>query len=486
MPDTLAPFLDEIEHLAGTPATSFHMPGHRHGGGRDAIESGWLRALLPFDQSETGRLDYLHQPTGPLQEAQQHAARLFHAEESFFLVGGATAGNLAALLAVHSPGRAVVVERAAHCSVLAALVLSGAVPRYVHNRVDETTGIVLPCSTPQFLAAFAGDVEAAAVHVTAPTYLGLQGDLSALCPAAHDRGLTVVVDEAHGGHFGLHADFPPPALIHGADAAIHGAHKTLGALTQAGLLHVQGTRIDRRRLFDLLSMVQSSSPSAILTGSLDETCRRLSERGGELFHHAVLLAEQAREEIDAVPGLRCYGASELCELPGVAAADPTKLIVASEDAAEIGPALRSLLLEDAVEPELHGPKYVVFTISYADTRETVSRLVQSLERAAGSLRAAPPRSCDAPRTVEPEPAVLAMTPRDAFFSSSRRVDLSASVGEVAAAPVIPYPPGIPLLLPGETIASGAVDYLAELARQDARILGLHETDGDLTLSIVAA
>jgi arginine decarboxylase len=463
---TDAPFLAEIEQLAGAGGGSFHMPAHRNGEGRDGIEVDWLRAVLPFDQSETGRLDYLHHPTGPLAEAQRRAAALFGADESFFLVGGATAGNIAALMAAHAPGQTVVVERAAHRSVLAALVLSGAVPHYLHNQVDEATGIVLPCS------ALPG-VDAAAVHLTSPTYLGLQGDVRAVCAAAHARGVPVVVDEAHGGHFGFHAGLPASALAQGADAAVHGAHKTLGALTQAALLHVQGSRIDRDRLVELLAMLQSSSPSALLTGSLDETCRRLAGSGEEGFENAVRLAEQAREQINADGGLHCYRTDELCALPGVAAADPTKLIVATED----GPALRALLLDERVEPELYGLQYVVFTVSYADTDATVARLVRSLGRVAGSWPAT------AAWHVPPPPAaVAAMTPREAFFSRSRKVELGVAVGEVAAAPVIPYPPGIPLLLPGETIGVEAVDYLAELRRHDTRILGLDERG---TLAVVA-
>jgi arginine decarboxylase len=241
MPDA-APFLAELEQLAAEPGTSFHMPAHRFGLGIDGIETEWLRGVLPFDQSETGRLDYLHHPTGALLEAQRRAAELFHSDETFFLVGGATAGNLAALLAVHRPGDRVVVERAAHRSVLAALVLSGAAPHYVPNQVDSATGIVLPCSGEQFREALESGAPAAAIHVTAPTYLGLQSDVRAVSEGAHSAGVPVLVDEAHGGHFGLHADLPVPAIVQGADAAVQGAHKTLGALTQAALLHVRGER----------------------------------------------------------------------------------------------------------------------------------------------------------------------------------------------------------------------------------------------------
>jgi arginine decarboxylase len=233
-------------------------------------------------------------------------------------------------------------------------------------------------------------------------------------------------------------------------------------------------------------MLQTSSPSALLTGSLDEACRLLIERGSELFHSALLLAERAREEIGSISGLRCYRPSELCELPGVAAADPTKLVIAAEDGAGVGPALRSLLLEDGVEPELSSLQYVVCTISFADTEATVARLLESLRRAGASLRAASQPRHEAAHTFAPPASALAMTPREAFFSPSREVDLRSAAGEVAAAPVIPYPPGIPLLLPGETITPDAVAHVAELHRQGARVLGLSETADGPSLTIVAA
>ena len=448
------------------------MPGHKGGGGapRRGLEL-WGPAVYQTDLSEMSGFDYLHSPQAGLVAAQQRAARVFGADRSWFLVNGSTVGNLAAVMAVVGDGDRILVNRASHRSVYAALALSGAEPVYLRSAPNPTLDGWFGPEPDDVVAALAADPTIRAVHVTSPSYYGFGSDLAAMATACHDRGVPLLVDEAHGSHLVFSDRLPAPALAGGADLVVQSPHKTLGSLTQSSLLHQRGDRVDVESIGALLQLLQSSSPSALLLTSLDLAIAEMEDEGAARWATAVDLADEARLEISHRPGLRAYG-PEVVGTPGIATADPTKLVV---DTSALGVTAFSaadwLRRERGVFPEFSDLRRIVFSVTTADDRPTVDQLVASLEaviaeastldQLAGSVTSLWPHA-------EPE-AVL--TPRQASRPTTRAVPLGRAEGEVAGEMVIPYPPGIPLLVPGERVTSEVLATLDQLRRAGCHVVG---------------
>jgi arginine decarboxylase len=451
---------------------SFHMPGHKGGAGapRRGIEL-WGPAIYATDLSEMSGFDYLHSPEAGLRRAQARAAVVFGAERTWFLVNGSTVGNLAGIMAVAHDGDRILVSRASHRSVYAALALSGATPVYLRSAPNpELDGWFGP--EPSDLAeALDADQAIRAVHVTSPSYYGYGSDLVRLAEICHHRGLPLLVDEAHGSHLVFSDRLPRPALACGADLVVHSPHKTLGSLTQSSLLHLKGDRIDADAVSAVLQMLQSSSPSALLLLSLDLAIDEMEAEGAARWGQAVELAEGARTQIAALPGLRTHGA-EVCGTPGISSADPTKLVV---DTSGLGVTAFSAAawLRDrrGVFPEFADLRRIVFSITAADDRETVSLLVDALGAlvsAVGELEALGGAISSLWPHQEPE---APLTPREAARPSTRPVKIDEARAQVAGEMVIPYPPGIPLLVPGERITTEILATLAHLRAAGCRIVG---------------
>lgn len=448
------------------------MPGHKGGAGAPGrgLEL-WGPAVYATDLSEMSGFDYLHSPQAGLVGAQERAARVFGAERSWFLVNGATVGNLAAVMAVAREGERILVSRASHRSVYAGLALSGAEPVYLRSAPNPDLDGLFGPEPDDVAAALAADPSIRAVHITSPSYYGFGSDLVALATACHDRGVPLLVDEAHGSHLVFSDRLPEPALACGADLVVQSPHKTLGSLTQSSLLHLRGGLVDAEGVAALLQLLQSSSPSALLLVSLDLAITEMEAEGAARWKTAVELADRAREEISRLHGLRAYGA-EVCGTPGIATADPTKLVV---DTSGLGVTAFSaadwLRRERGVFPEFSDLRRIVFSVTTADDPASVGELVASLaaltdaagglERVAGTVTSLWPHA-------EPE-AVL--SPRQATRPHTRAVPLSRAEGEVAGEMVIPYPPGIPLLVPGERVTPEVLATLDQLRRAGCHIVG---------------
>ena len=452
------------------------MPGHKHAPvGSPLLTALWGDAVFASDFSEMGGIDYLHAPTGPLLEAQRLAARAFGADHTFFLVNGSTAGNQAGILATVREGQRILVPRASHRSVFAALILTGAVPVYAPPSLHPTVAAPLATDPERAAQLARSTTELAAVHLTSPTYYGTCSDVARFAALAHELGAPLLVDEAHGAHFGFDPSLPIPALAAGADLTVQSVHKTLGSLTQSSLLHVREGRVPLPELRAALSALQSSSPSALLLASLDAARAVMDERGRELVGRSVRLATAARHAIRDLPGLWCYG-DDLLDGGGVTAYDATKLLVRVSDLGLSGYDAARLLERDwRVEPELRDPHHVLFTITFADTEESIDRLVTALRELSAAAQSAPRGPAPAPVPLPPTPH-MALTPRaGAFAAVAVAVPLPEARGRVAAEMVIPYPPGIPALMPGEVADAETIDYLTQLARRGAAFVGVEDS-----------
>lgn len=465
-----APILDAIEAYLGDRVTGFHTPGGKGGRGlhprlRDRIGT----AALELDLGLMGELDNLFDPKSCIAEALDLAARLWGADRSFYAINGTTCAIQAMIMAAAGPGEKIVIPRNAHRSVAAALILGGAAPLFVMPGWQPDLALPTAPAPADLDRVLAANPDARAALVTSPTYYGLCADLPGLAAVAHARGVPLLVDEAHGAHLGFDPRLPPGALACGADAAAQSTHKLLAAMTQCSMLHLRGGRLDADRIAVMLQLVQTTSANYLLLASLDVARMQMALDGGRLMGRTVDLAERARTAIDAIPGLSCPGA-EIVGAHGVSGLDPTKLTVRVAGLGLDGPAAERILRrEHRVQAELSDPGNLLFLVTLGDSADDLDRLVEALRRLA---RDHPGGPC-APASVGPPPPLpaQAMTPREAFFARKRSIPLGDAAGRVSGETITFYPPGIPLVWPGETIDGEVVERCRALLASGASVSG---------------
>lgn len=472
MTDDDAPYLRALHGFAARGPGRLTVPGHKGGAaaGKDqlaALGAGAHALDVPtlidgVDVTRGARLG-----TDPLSRAEALAARAWGAGRTWFLTNGSSQGNLAACLAVaQGPSRRVVVQRTAHGSTIDGLIVAGLEPVFVAPEVDERLGIA-HCVTPAALdRALRATPGAAAAFVVSPTYFGAVAEVSALAAVAHAHGVPLVVDEAWGAHLPFSARLPEAALRAGADLVICSPHKHLGSLGGSALLHLGRTPrgIDEAQVDRALRLVSSTSPSSLLRASLDAARRRAVADGAGLLADMVDALAELRERIGGVPGLRALGPS-LADRDGIAGHDPLRLVIDVRDSGATGHAWGALLRELAdIEMELCDEHVVVAVFGLGeDVAATADRLLPALARARARIARRPLRgapSSSAPRTTP----LLRRTPREAFLAPREAVPFACAVGRVAAEALVPYPPGIPLVLPGEELDA----FVLARARQCVR------------------
>lgn len=461
-----APLWEALVAQAGRGDLGFHTPGHNGGQGlplcwKDFADFGRL------DLTELEGLDSLHDPEGAIAEAQHLAALAWGAEQTWFLVGGASVGLQAAILATVGPGQKLLLPRNVHQSIVHALVLSGAEPVWLQPEWDDTHQLAHGLSTANVEAVLVAHPDIRAVLAIHPTYFGAMGDTRAIADAAHRRGIPLLVDSAHGAHLRFHPDLPECAVAAGADLVVHSAHKTLPALTQAALLHVQGQRVDRQRLCLALRMLQTTSPSYLLLASLDAARAWMEARGRGLLEETLILCEAVRRQ-NPFP---CLTRDECRPGSGFDDLDPTRLTLDLRPCGLNGPAAETWLIEHrGVHCELADLHHLVFIFNTAHRFEDGQRLSEALSSLARafSLSSAPPPS---PQPLPPLPE-QACSPRTAFEHPHHyRIPVDAQ-GCICAQTLSVYPPGIPLLLPGERIAASTLEWLEIVRVTGGTISGL--------------
>lgn len=453
-------------------ATPFHTPGHKMGkGAPESLKNLLGTRALAMDLTVVPGLGDLFDRSGPIQEAQILAARLYGADASYFLVNGTTCGIYAMILATVGPGDKIIMPRNVHRSVLGGLILSGAVPVFVRPEFDPELQITMNVDAAVMEEAMLAHPDAKAVLLTNPTYYGVSADIRRILDFAHARSLPVLVDEAHGPHLHFASDLPLSALDAGADMVVQSTHKLLGSLSQTSLLHCRSGRISVQRLETMLQLVQSSSPNYLLLASLEAAVAQMSEAGRNLTKRTVQLARQARANINRIPGLYCFGQDRVGRA-GIFDLDATKLTVTVKGLGMRGndAALR-LRFEGGVQVELSDWNNVLFLVTIGDDEASLDRLMGALSILAAKKAPCAPEKLDGDFLVPDITAVQALSPREAVFSPHARVDFGASAGRICAETVVSYPPGIPLLMPGERMMPEMISYCLTLRDRGFVILG---------------
>ncbi|KAJ4973317.1 hypothetical protein NE237_006491 [Protea cynaroides] len=473
--DSSSPLVSALEASAKQDAASFHFPGHNRG---RAAPSSLARVIGtgPFihDLPELPELDNLFSPEGPILEAQKQAAKLFGSSETWFLVGGTTCGIQAAIMATCSPGDSLILPRNSHISAISAMVLSGALPKYIipdYSSEWDIAGGVTPLQVHKAIRELEIDGrKPKAVLVTSPTYHGICSNLSEIALLCHSHGIPVIVDEAHGAHFKFHPSLPSSALQQGVDLAVQSTHKVLCSLTQSSMLHRSGDIVDRERICRCLQTLQSTSPSYLLLASLDAARAQLSENP-TIFNEAMELATEMKYVVNKIPGVSVLDFPSFSSFPAI---DPLRITIRVWDLGLSGYEADEILCKQhGVISELAGTRSLTFAISLGTCRQHIQRLVSGVENlSATSLRNDAREDWKKNRDCAPFSVIsISLSPREAFFASKRRVSIRESLGKVCGELICPYPPGIPVVIPGEIITGRALDYLLGVRNEGAVISG---------------
>lgn len=461
-----APLLDAWLRFRERPSTPFTIPGHKQ-------HTDLVGDVILGDVPLYAGLDTMKLTTGVLAEAESRAARLWGADFCRFSTGGATHANQAVALAVADDGDTVIVSRTLHRSLLLGLVLAGLTPVWVRPEIDPATGLPSGVAPATLRRALTAHPEARAAFVGDPSYVGTVGDVDGLADAAHEHGVPLVVDAAWAAHFGFHPDLPRHPLQLGADVMVTSVHKTLPAWSQAALVLARTERIDAARLDAGVEATATTSPAGAILASTD-AARSLLERDGEqLLGDAIAATREARDRLRSVDGLLVLGGPTV---------DPLKLTLVLSGTGADGNAVELDLLAAGLPVESADRDVVVAIISLADTADTITTLtdaiIGSLERHRG-----PARPVVGPAAYRVNP-VAAVPPRRAFFAAAETVALHETVGRVSAELVAPYPPGIPVLAPGEHITDETLEALEHARRAGVRIA--YAADPTLTTLRVTA
>ncbi|CAM4518126.1 arginine/lysine/ornithine decarboxylase [Paenibacillus endophyticus] len=488
----IAPVFEALLQHAKSAVTGFHVPGHH--GGKALNQPGWTDStdakvieyfykIMEIDVTELSSTDDLHHPEACIKEAQQLAALTFGSDDSYFLVGGSTSGNIALLLTVCEPNDLVIVQRNVHKSVLNGLRLAGARAVFLLPELESHSGLATIPSVQDVKAALAKYPEAKAVFLSNPNYYGMKVNLAPYAEAIHHYHIPLLVDEAHGAHFGMHSAFPRSALSEGADAVVQSAHKTLPTLTMGALLHVQGDRIARSVLSESLAMIQSSSPSFPIIASIDISRAMIDALGPSMFEQSLNAAEAFRSWLIRQD-------TDICEMTIESGTmlelskDPLRVVLFDKTGRQTGFELQHMLETHGCYIEMADPRYAVLVfgiqtslhdiqkLQYAitqldDRRSKKQESIKELRYERGFF------SPDENRISEPVSFARARFKNEA----TERIHLEDSVHHISAELVVPYPPGIAVLYPGEKITAAAITRIKELSLAGAKFQGA--SDGQM-------
>ena len=460
------PLLEALEELKRNKTVPFDVPGHKRGKGNPEL-TGFLGAqCMSVDVNSMKPLDNLCHPVGVIKEAEELAAEAFGAAHAFFMVGGTTSSVQTMILSTVKKDDKIILPRNVHQSVINALVLCGAIPIYVNPQTNPRLGISLGMSVSDVEKSIGENPDAKAVFVNNPTYYGICSDLKRITHIAHENGMRVLVDEAHGTHFYFGENMPISAMAAGADMAAVSMHKSGGSLTQSSIL-LCGDKVNAGYVRQIINLIQTTSGSYLLLSSLDISRSNLALKGPEIFQKVQRFAKYARDEINEIGDYYAYG-KELINGDTVYDFDTTKLSVNTLDLGLAGIEVYDLLRDEYdIQIEFGDLGNILAYISVGDKTKNVERLISAL----GEIRRLYKKDRAGMLESEYISPQVELSPQTAFFGEKESVPLKDCQGRICGEFVMCYPPGIPLLAPGERITQNIIEYIAYAKEKGCMITG---------------
>lgn len=465
------PLFDAVRKYVNEGTIPFHVPGHKQGRGLPEFQDFVGKNVLAIDITCFDGTDNICNPLDVIKEAQDLAAKAYGADHAFFLVNGTTSGIQGMIMSVCQPGDKIIVPRNAHKSAIGGIILSGAVPIYIQPEINEYLGIAMGVTPEAVERAIKQNPDAKAVFVINPTYYGFAPDLKKIVEVSHAYDIPVLVDEAHGAHLPFHPDLPVSAMEAGADLSAVSTHKLGGSMTQSSILCLREGLVEAKRVKSVLNLTQTTSPSYILLSSIDVARKQMATEGREKLDETIALAEEVRARLNQVEGLTVIG-EEIVGIPGCYSWDPTKLAVSLRGLGLSGFETEFILRRKyGMQVELADLHNLLFLFSIGDSRETIEPLVKALEEIAAGQSIKNVTKLD---TSIPDTPEMVVSPQEAFNSDTKSVKFEESVGEICAEMIMAYPPGIPIICPGERITEEVVEYVRVLKQEKCHLQGTED------------
>ncbi len=477
-----APLFETLLGHAKRHVTSFHTPGHKNGQSIDKqLKSFTGRNVYYFDVTVFPEVDSLHDPTGPIKKAQELFASLYGVKNSFFLVNGSSSGNMIMFLAACKPGDSVIVSRNAHKSIMSGIILAGVWPIWIQPKIDQNLDIIFDSSYEQVEETLNKYPEAKAVFLTSPTYNGITTDIIKIAELCHQRGKILLVDEAHGPHLKFHPNLPISAVDAGADLVVQSTHKILSALSQGSVLHFNSDLIDVNKVKKIVSLAQTTSPNYLILASLDLARRQAALVGEKMLDKVIRAADHGRRKINRISSFSCLTRKDI-QKHGYDL-DLTKLTINVTRSGFTGYHIADILAKEYnIQIDCADIFNLIAIMGIGSDIKDVKALVSALEYIDHKYHGHQENWI---LQIPYLPTDMVMIPRDVFLlSKTKRVPLSKAAGQISAQTLTPYPPGIPVLIPGERITKEICEYLMDMSAKDIRVSG-QEGDTLKTVKVVA-
>jgi arginine/lysine/ornithine decarboxylase len=462
------PLIEALVAYHQEAVVPFDVPGHKHGKGAPELDAFIRKYGLELDVNSMKSLDIISNPTSVIRDAEELLSNAYGADKSFFMVGGTTASVQAMIMSSLAPGDKMILPRNAHKSAINGLILSGAIPAYIQPEIDGTIGIAMAASYDRVKESIEENPDAKALFLINPTYYGITCDIDRIVKLAHDHDMIVLADEAHGAHFHFHDELPRSAMQAGCDMSAVSLHKTGGSLTQSSaLLMKTNSFVDENHVRNTINLMLTTSASYLLMASIDFCRKKLAVEGQKIFSDLLDIVRVYRDKINEIPGIYAFG-KELIDGKGVVDFDETKLSVNVSELKMTGYQIYDLLREKyQIQAELADVNNVLFIISIGDDEEAFERLYLALKEIGeghhGGVVQPFRKTLDNPEVI--------VSPREAYYAGKKTILLAKALNGISGESVMVYPPGIPIISPGERISQDIIDYIEFLKTQHTVITG---------------
>ena len=456
------PVFDALKNLMEENSVSFHMPGHK---GKNTLIN-WGDYIPYIDTTEVEGMDNLLEPRGIIQDSQDYAAEVFGSKATYYAVNGSTGSIYIALATITKPGDKVLIQRNCHKAVYNALILNRIQPVYLYPNYNENHNVLTGLYPEDVDQALTEDPGIKAVVVTYPNYYGVCSDLKAIADIVHKHNKILMVDEAHGPHFTFNDKLPVPALKAGADIVIHSTHKTLPSFTQTSMIHVGTDRIDLNKLRDRYQLYTTTSPSYLFTLSNELAVSYMdSQEGRDRLEWSMKKVDEVIERLNKIPRVEVFKGDP--EDPTIYSKDNTKILI-TIDGIRGSMVKKKLRTDYNIRLEMADFYYALILTSLMNDDEDYEKVIAAIEDLAKNCAY---EEINWVNVKMPTPKII-MRPADAYYGKKEQIKLKDAIGRVSAAPIIPYPPGIPLIVPGEEITQEIYEHVLFLMDNGIEIVGL--------------